>query len=571
MARNYDNYGYENDYQSGGGSLVRKILIILMVVVAILLIIYLLKGCSKTKKPANKGNQNNKKSSEVFEYEDELLKAGKDYYVSHQDELPISPGECSIVELDTLLSNKLVDADKFGSCNVNTTYVKVCKLEDSTMHYTPWLTCVSVNSDKEYKPLTEGKAKDIIADKTYVEFKFMPQLASKEGQILGPVEEMWKDDIKYDSYKTLASTKYYRYRDKLFTWNLSDRKYYTSSGVKNSASQVYEYYTTSPNSNYTLNSDRTTSAYKWYKSSSARDYYKINGVKAPSPVAVGEYTIRDPYGYDATRYRTRTVTGTYSPIQYYGCSTSSSSNIIKYQTVKCGTGSTPEYKVTREKFYSCAKDGSLVKTSPHVSSSATCKTYSAWSSLSTTKCDTKKTDVCESYTITFYYWYRIVNDIRTYYPSGSSKASGEKVYYVSEPFKGAIKDTSTRATAYKWYNETKSYSSGYSATAPSGHSVATKTSNYKWSDWSNWSTTNPKVNDGRERSIETKSKIKLQEIQGTTSSAWNNLSSDYLTEEELIGLFKAKGYNVKTLEDINNNGQIRYQMELFVRNKKESK
>ena len=569
MARNYDNYGYENDYQSGGGSLVRKVLIILMVVIAILLIIYLLKGCSKTKKPANKNNTNNK-SSEVFDYESELLESGKKYFASHQDELPISQGECSIVELDALLTNKLIDADKFGSCNVNTTYVKVCKLEDSTMHYTPWLTCVGVNSDKEYEPLSEGKSTDIIADKTYVEFKFMPQLASKEGQILGPVEEMWKDDIKYDSYKTLSTTKYYRYRDKLFTWNLSDRKYYTSSGAKNSASQVYEYYTTSPNSSYTLNSDRAT-AYKWYKSTSTRDYYKVNGVKAPSPVAVGDYTIRDPYGYDATRYRTRKVTGTYSPILYYGCSTSSSSRIIKYQSVKCGTGSTPEYKVTRDKFYSCAKDGSLIKTSPHVSSNATCKSYSSWSSLSTTKCDTKKTDICESYTITFYYWYKIVNGNRTYYPSGASSASGEKVYYVTEPFKGAIKDTSTKATAYKWYNETKSSTSGYSAVAPSGHSVATRASNYKWSDWSDWSTKNPSIKDGRERSIETKSKIKLQEIQGTTSSSWNNLSTDYLTEEELLELFKSKGYNVKTLEDINNNGQIRYQIELFVRNKKESK
>ncbi len=191
--------------------------------------------------------------------------------------------------------------------------------------------------------------------------------------------------------------------------------------------------------------------------------------------------------------------------------------------------------------------------------------------LTTTKCDTTKTDICESYTITFYYWYKIVNEVRTYYPSGSNRASGEKVFFVTEPFKGAIKDTGTRATAYKWYNESATYSSGYTATAPSGYSTASKTNDYIISDWSGWSTTNPSVRDGRDRTIETKTKIKLQEIQGTTSSSWNNLSTDYLTEEELINTFKAKGYKISTLEDINNNGQIRYQLELFVRNKKESK
>ena len=564
MARNYDDYGYEDGYKSGGGSLIRKILIILMVVVAILLIIYLLKGCSKKpKKPIIDPDV------VKFDYEAELLKAGKDYFSSNQEELPISAGQCSIVELETLLSKNLVNADKFGSCNVNTTYVKVCKLENLTLHYTPWLTCVDKNSDSEYGTLSEGTSSQIVADKTYLEFKFMPQESTKEGQILGKVEELWKDDIKYDSYKTLASTKYYRFRDKLYIWKLTNRNYYTSSGVKHNASAVSEYYTSSPNANYTKKDNRAT-AYKWYKSKSTREYYKIDGVKAPSPVAVGEYTIKDPYGYDATRYRTRTVTGTYSPIKYYGCSTSSSSNIIKYQTVKCGTGSTPEYKFTRETFYSCATEGSLVKTSPHVSSGATCKKYSAWSGLSTVKCDTKKTDICESYTITFYYWYKIVNEVRSYYPSGSTKASGEKVYFTSEPFKGAIRDKKTKATAYKWYNENVTYSSGYSATPPKGYTLTSKTSDYAWSNWSDWSKKNPKINDGRDRTIETKTKIKLQEIQGTTSSSWNNLSTDYVTEEELISTFKAKGYKVSTLEDIINNGQIRYQIKLLLRNKKES-
>ena len=49
------------------------------------------------------------------------------------------------------------------------------------------------------------------------------------------------------------------------------------------------------------------------------------------------------------------------------------------------------------------------------------------------------------------------------------------------------------------------------------------------------------------------------------------MSDEYLSEEELINTFKTKGYDVKTLDDIYNNGEIRYQLRMFIRNKKESK
>jgi hypothetical protein len=44
MAKNYDNYGYEDD---NGSSLFKKILIFLMIIVSIVIIIFLLKGCGK--------------------------------------------------------------------------------------------------------------------------------------------------------------------------------------------------------------------------------------------------------------------------------------------------------------------------------------------------------------------------------------------------------------------------------------------------------------------------------------------------------------------------------------------
>ena len=73
---------------------------------------------------------------------------------------------------------------------------------------------------------------------------------------------------------------------------------------------------------------------------------------------------------------------------------------------------------------------------------------------------------------------------------------------------------------------------------------------------------------GRNRQIESKVKIKLQEIKGSTSSDWKDLAIEYMTKEQLILAFQNKGYKVNTLDDINNNGEIRYQTKMFIRNKK---
>jgi hypothetical protein len=203
------------------------------------------------------------------------------------------------------------------------------------------------------------------------------------------------------------------------------------------------------------------------------------------------------------------------------------------------------------------------------SANAVCNKYSAWSNPSRTQCDTKNAGLCKAVTVTFYKWYKLENSTeRTYYPSGSTTAGGEKVYYTEAPVSGAIKDTSTKATAYKWYKETKSRTDGYSAVAPSGYSTATKTSESKWGDWSGWNSSNPKTSDGRERQIETRVKIRLQEIKAGTNDNWENLSNEYLTEEQVIKVFNEKGYEVKTLEDITNNGEIRYKLQMTVRNKK---
>ena len=585
MAKNYDDYGYEDDERSQRTRTTRKLLIIVLIVIAIFLILYLVKSCStktenKPTTPVTPTNPSNnltpieidKPNNVTTNYEELLLVAGKNYFSRNVNEDVKAIGECNIVDLQTLVKENLIDSEKFSNCNLTTTYLRVCVLENNTKQYTPWLSCMSRNSDSEYNSLVEGSTSNVIANSTYTEFKFSPLYLKKGGENLGSVQEIWKDEINYSQYKTLKTIDYYRYRDNMFIWELQNKYYYSTEGDKNNSNQVLEYYISSPKTGYTNSSDRNT-GYKWYQSKSEKQYYTVNGEKALSLTAVGDYTYKDPVGVDVTRYRTRTVTSSYSPYLYNICSTNASNTRVVYQYTPCGQGSNPSYTYKRGEVYSCANPTAMNESiiGNIVERGTTCKKYSSWSSPTTTRCDTSKPDVCESATVTFYYWYKPSNEIRTYYPSSSNTASGERVYYTSAPFNGAIKDESTKATVYKWYKEVSQRSSNYSAVAPSGYTNATRTNDSRWGEWSGWSTTNPKVSDGRQRQIEQRTKIRLQEIKPSTADEWVKLSDNYLTEQELIKLYNDKGYNVKTLSDISNNGELKYNVKMYIRNKKENR
>ncbi len=567
MANNYDDYDYAEEKNSKSG-LSKIILIVVLVLIAILLVLFLIKSINSRKenKPNNGGNS--------FNYENALLEAGKQYFENNYEENPTVMGDCSTVELQTLIDQGLVKSDDFSKCNTTSSYLKVCVLENGTKQYTPWFSCSDKNSENEYGELKEGTINDVIVDKTYTEFKYLPQVLKKDNLDLGKVEEMWKDDIKYSSYKTLATTKYYRYRDKLYLWDVSNKYYYTSTGETKNANEVTEYYTKSPKNGYTLSDSKTTEAYKWYTTNATKEYaLGTNGSKAFSATPIGDYTYPEN-GKIVTMYRSRSVTGTYSPTKYYVCSKSATSDLMVYQSnVECGKGSNPDYNYQKEIIYSCVKNptSDSVKANT-VGENEMCNDYTEWSAPSSEdECDTSKKDVCQSVSKTFYNWYKLVNNgVRNYYPSGANKAEGETVYYTSAPINEAIKDESTKTTAYKWYKEDKLTTSEYTAVAPSGYSTAKKTSKYKWSDWSDWSTKNPKTSDGRDRTIETKTKIKLQEIKGTLDDSWEDLSEDYITENEMLELFRSKNYEVSALEDIINNGEIRYQIKMYIRNKKEN-
>ena len=565
MSNNYDDYGYEDKDYNDGSAAKKRILIGFLIVAAIIIVVLLiLKGCAKNNKPTGP-------TEPTFDYEKTLLEAGKKYYENNIDLLPIANGECGVVELSTLKSLGLVNPENFSTCDESTTYVKVCVLPNGTKQYTPWLTCTDKNSDTEYDSEKEGTISDVIADESLVRFTFMPKRLKAGAQNLGPVEEMWKDEIKYTSYKTVATTKYYRYRDQLFTWKISDKTYYTSTGEKKNASDVKEYYTVSPNSNYNLSSDKTTEAYKWFTTTGGEKVYKMkDGKKVYSREKIDDYIYAD--GGIKIEYQTRKQTGGGSePYHFYVCGKYSTSTVKKYQLgVKCGEDKEdPQLTYTFEEFYSCSKGDRQSIEEDRVKKGDKCYTYGDWEYVMNS-CDVSKPTCRKTNPIYLYNWYKLTGGTKSYYPSKSSTAAGEKVYYTESPIAGATKDTSTKATAFKWYKAKEKETTEYTAVAPKGYSDATRTNKSKWGSWTEYSAKNPKVSDGRNRQIETKTKIKLQEIKGTSESSWENLSTTYVTEEEMINIYKQNKYNVNSLQDINNNGELKYDIKMIIRNKKEA-
>lgn len=556
MSNNYEDYGYEDSYDDDDkGSVIRKrILIIVLIIIAILLVIFLLKSCGK-----RKPNDTPSTTKAVFVYEDVLLEAGKKYFDNNTNELPKAIGDCVNVDLKTLGERGLVNPDEFSKCNNETTIVKVCRIENEKLHFVPWLVCTDKESDKEYDESKEGTINDVIADKSYIDFKYLPMVLKKGDQKLGNVEELWEDEIKYDTYKTLKTTKYYRYRDLQYTWNLTDKIYYTSTGTKTNAKDVKEYYTVSPADGFNLSSDKAT-AYKWYTSTSGtKEYYMKNGSKSFSVTAPAGYPNKDIESEQVAYERSY-------PVKHYYVCKSSDGKYTKYSLEKCGTGDSRNFPKQIDEFDSCVKSNSPTE-QDIIKGKEGAKIGRCVVSRNNTACTSNEKYTCVR--LAAYYWYKVTGGTKTYYPSGKSNAKDEKVYYTEAPVKGALMDESTKATAYKWYKEGAKRVSGYSATAPSGYPDATKTKDSKWTEFTSWSAKKPA--SASYRKIESKTKIKLQEIQGTNENSFEEIGTEYVTLPEMIKIYNDKGYKVEKLEDIMSNGELKYKVKMLIRNKKEAK
>lgn len=162
-----------------------------------------------------------------------------------------------------------------------------------------------------------------------------------------------------------------------------------------------------------------------------------------------------------------------------------------------------------------------------------------------------------------YKWY-IENDdgLRHYYPSGSTDGHKENTYYLTAPVKGAIRDEATKTYAAKYYRVEKTDASDYYPTAPSNNAVKLEDS-LIWSDWSEYSLQVPKINPygNGNREIETRVKVEVIPIEGDVSDlVWSSLTSDYVTEQELISQLRNLGYNVNTIDDVAALKDIKYDL-----------
>ncbi len=457
---------------------------------------------------------------EVSQNEKNLLAAGKNYYEEKFEKSPTEKGQCETVSLNTLILEGYIEKKNYVNCEGNNTYVKVCKVTKDSVHYTPVLSCDEIKT--EFDNWTVGTYKDLVKDKSDVKFTYLGQkLDSSDTNENNEVEEYFEEDIPYTAYKKLGTTTYYRTRNKLYVWDLNKKTYYPGNG----------YYVSAPSSTYSRK-DSGTYAYKWYKTvkKQATLYSKATWKESAKPT--NPYTVYLCESTNNTKPSRRTSLLACSTITDY------SKTISTYKACS-GTFATTATK--------CCSSGELN------SAKTSCGSY-VWSSYTTSKCTVGST--CKTKTGTV--------STNVYYPSGASSASGEKTYYTSSPASGYTNKTA-RSLAYKWYKLTKTGTSSVASnTAPD--SLATKSNSYSLGDWSDWTTTKPKENSGVK--VETKNKIKLQQIKGTDSKDWKDITKGYVSKSQLIKAFNDE--NITTLKNVNENGQVKYKYKMYYRNRKDS-
>ena len=407
-----------------------------------------------------------------------LLIAGKNYYDENSTALPEAAGECSTITLSYLLNEDLIkNTENYNSCDDSATYVKVCKLESGDYHYTPVIQCGS-KDDTVFGDYKEGSEEDLVADSSDVRFTF-----------------------KGEVYSTQS------------------KQYYPSN--KTTEKEVTELYTSAPATEYSYKGEAVNNAAKWYAESSGTSYWNNGGYSSTAPsgypsqgkegTAVTRISLTAPAtaSYRTIKqqlvYRTRSVS---TPVAFSYLCYSRTLNYDMLSSTPCGLrpDSYTEYK---QIYYTCDGTTKVEKTS---SCAAT-----DWSAWTTTSCTTVGSTECESktgyvYTDRTWQWY-VTGTYRSYYPSGSASAAGEKTYYTNSPKTGYVKDSSTVTTAYKYY------------------------------------------------------KLVNADTNSNSDGEWVKINDEFVDIDELLSSFKEKGFEVDSLSDIKSNDKIRYSLKLEYANK----
>lgn len=472
---------------------IRTLLILLGVILIIFIVLFLIKACGKGEKTNNDS------------LEKDLLNAGKTYFNS--DLLPEANGECKVVTLEVLLDQKLIeDTTKFENCDKGDTYVKVCKLSSGKYQYTPLLSCTDKRTN--FGDWQDGTEDDLIADKSDVTFTYLAERLIYE-----------------DSSTTTTTTG-------------TKRNYYPNNAT--SASKVNEYYVSSPASGYTYKDSGTTQASKWYVEKT------IGGTLWNK----GAYSATQPSGYPNKLNAKTTTSGILDtkpeekanrtinelkvyragehPQPYrYECADDNIAEHI-YSFTMCERRTESTHKKTVAVYYTCLGNGSNAGSSANDVAKYTGdgknQTLNQINAMTCpwTETSCKGSTFCQEktaykYTDTEWQWSTSATTVRSYYPSNSETAAGEKTYYISAPVANAIRDTSTTTSAFKFYKLVNT-------------------------------TTN-------------------KEIPGETKETWVKVTEDYVSESDLIKALKDLNFEVSTLKDIENHDELRYSVKLEYRNR----
>lgn len=302
---------------------------------------------------------------------------------------------------------------------------------------------------------------------------------------------------------------------------------------KENVVDVSEYYVKAPALEYSY-IDTANIAYKWYSESNGKEYYQDGKYTSTQPEG---YVEHEPFekksiGYTekpdekenrviepATLYATEYVAYPYK----YECYDTKITGKVFSDTV-CELRNEDTFTKTKKIFYTC--DGKT-----EVASETICKERTDWEFETckdksqtksghtkdgydyTRQVSTGKTCITvEGYKVTeeVAKWYKTGN-IKKYYPSNKNNAADENTYYVNVPVGGAIKDEETKTIAYRYYKF---------------------------------------VSDDKKDKV------------------WVSIADSLLTEQEMIDKFKDIGYDVKSLEEIEKNENIRYQIVVSYRDRK---
>ena len=436
----------------------RILISFLILILAVIIVLLLLKACQKTS------------------LREDLIDAAKEYYQRYPERLPSTVAECFVITLEQLENEGLIKSSDYDICDKETTYVNVCHMESGSYHYSAILEC------------------------------------GEESTNYG----VWKDGIETNINEN---------SDIRFTFLGEERnlgtKYYYPNDVTD-INEVKEYYATIPATNYTGKEDEQI-GYKWYTEKTVNNYWNNGEYSSTQPsgypnkgtsITKTNYSLDKPSSAsyriieETTLYRTQKVA---YPIGYI-CP---SGNGVIVSSEPCD-----ESVESPVLAFSC-NGTDLIDVTAEQIINRDFPPCGEWSEWTTQECTTSFTGgiKCQSddgykYTDTMWKWYRKDN-VKSYYPSGSATASGEKTYYVTMPTNGAKKDNSTQATVYKYY------------------------------------------------------KLEQNTTADTNYEEWVPITDGYVFLDEMLEAFRLSDYEVYSLADINRTDGIRYTYQMQYRDLEE--